>query len=400
MITGDGTKAGNASAMASNALSMFGLAWGRLFGAAEEFNRRATFIAAYKIAREKPELGNPFEFAEKAIKETQGVYNKGNKPAWARGAIGGVLFTFKQYSISYIEFLARMWGNGAEGKKAVRMALGVLALTAGLGGLPGSDDLDDVIDMIMQSLGYNFSFKQKKREWLASTLGNPAAAEFVLRGVSGFAGMPIDVSGRMGLGNLIPGTGLLVRKNDHTSDMKELAGPIADLISRGFESAGMVGEGRIKDAAVNMAPVAIRNIDKSVDMLQTGMYRDAKDRKVIETDTTDAIAKLIGFQPNDVARVQQSSSAVQQMIAIAKIEESEISHEFAAGRFERNQDKIDAARKRLNDWNRNNPQSPIRITVQQVNKLVQNMNKTKAQRMMQTAPKEIRATVQRELAGL
>lgn len=397
--TGDGTATGDALALGNNALSMFGLAWGRLFGAAEEFNRRATFIAAYKIARENPKLGNAFEFAEKAIKETQGIYNKGNKPAWARGAIGGVLFTFKQYSISYVEFLTRMYGNGDEGKKAVFLALGVLVLTAGINGLPAGDDLDDLIDGVLQSFGYNFSSKQAKQEFLTNALGSPAAAQFLLRGVTGLPGAPIDVSGRMGLGNLIPATGLLTRKDDHTRDVIELLGPIADLATRAYESGGMALKGDIGKAALNLTPVAARNVAQAVDMGTTGMYRDKLGRKVTDADMTDAAVKSIGFQPAHVAQLQQATMVTQKMIANARLVESEIARDFALGRFERNQSKMDAARQRLIDWNRKNPHSPIRVTVQQVNKLVQNMNKTKAQRMSATAPKEIRAAIQRELAG-
>jgi hypothetical protein len=400
--SGDGTTTGDALAAGSNALSKLALLWGNMFSAAEVFNRNAAFIAAYQLAKDK-NLGDPFAFAEKTVKETQGIYNKGNKPAWARGAVGSVLFTFKQFSISYVEFLQRMYANdgrnGQEGKKAMALALGVLMLTAGVAGLPGGDDLDDVIDAFAQLLGYNFSSDQAKQEFLLSVTGSPAAAQFVLHGLSGLPGSPIDVSGRMGLGNLIPGTGFLLRKDDHTRDVAELFGPIADLAKRSYSAGGEVLRGNVVDAAKEISPVAARNVLQGVDMLKTGMYRDAKDNKVIETDTTDAIAKMVGFQPNDVAKVQKATFTTQRMVATARMVESEIVHEFAVGRFERDQSKIDAARKRLQKWNEKNPSTPIRITVKQVNTKVQNMNKTKAQRMAAAAPKEVRAAVQRELAG-
>lgn len=98
---------------------------------AEQFNRRVTFIAAYRTAVAQG-MADPDEFARKAISETQGVYNKGNKPAWARGAVGSTLFTFKQYSIAYVEMLSRMAKSGPEGKKAALLALAVLFLLSGL----------------------------------------------------------------------------------------------------------------------------------------------------------------------------------------------------------------------------------------------------------------------------
>jgi hypothetical protein len=309
------------------------------------------------------------------------------------------LFTFKQFSISYVEFLMRMYGNGTEGKQAVLFALGVLVLTAGINGLPGGDDLDDLIDGTLQTLGYNFSSKQAKREFLTNALGSPAAAQFVMHGFTGLPGAPIDVSGRMGLGNLIPGTGLMVRKDDHTRDVVEFLGPIADLATRAYESGGMALRGEFVDAALNLTPVAVRNAAKGADMAETGMYRDKLNRNVIAVDMGDAAVKSIGFQPGHVAQHQQSTMLVQKMVSNARHVESEIARDFALGRFERNQSKMDAARQRLIDWNRKNPSSPIRVTVQQVNQLVQNMNKTKAQRMSASAPKELRAAVRRELAA-
>jgi hypothetical protein len=38
--------------------------WGAFFSLAEAFNRRATFMAAYRIARDK-EMANPYEFAKR-----------------------------------------------------------------------------------------------------------------------------------------------------------------------------------------------------------------------------------------------------------------------------------------------------------------------------------------------
>ena len=395
---GDGTRLGNALATTGNAYAKFQLAWGKMFSAAEQFNRRVTFIAAYKIAREQ-KMRDPFAFAEHAINETQGVYNKGNKPQIARGAIGATLMTFKQYSISYMEFLYRMYGNGPEGKKAVGLALAVLFLTAGLGGMPGADDIDDLLDGIMQHLGYNFSSKQKKKEFFALMLGSPAAAEFMLRGLSGLPGVPLDVSGRMGVGNLIPATGILTKKADHASDLLEIAGPAGDMLKRTGAFGGHLLEGRVMDAATDIAPTAGQNILKGIDMLEMGMYRDSKGNKVVVTDPLDAVIKMSGFQPNDVARIQQGDRVVQEMISLTRLVESEIADRMAQGRFERNQSKIDDAQAKLNEWNRNNPESRIVIHGSQINSRVQNMNRTKAQRITRTAPKEIRATVRRELVA-
>ena len=65
------------------------------------------------------------------------------------------------------------------------------------------------------------------------------------------------------------------------------------------------------------------------------------------------------------------------------------SHTFAELMIEAQED--------LAEWNRDNPSSPIQINQSQVNRRVQEANKTKAQRLAAAAPKEIRQAVKEEL---
>jgi hypothetical protein len=343
-------------------------------------------------------------FAEQAIAETQGVYNKGNKPKWARGAVGGTLFTFKQYSIAYVEFLRRMATSGEPGsaerragQKAVGLALGVLFLTAGMSGLPGADDLDDVIDGFMQRvLGRSFDSKQAKKEFFASLLGQ-SGAEFVMSGLSGLPGVPIDFSGRMGLGNLFPGTGTLTKKRDYGRDFLEVVGPAGTLFANIGTAMANVAQGEAKEAAKALAPVAAQNAIKAWDMAQMGYYRDMKGRKVVDTDGWDALAKSIGFQPRAVAQVQGATMTQANLVGQNKLRETEIADKWARGRIERKPDLIQEAKDELADWNRKNPESKIRIDEAQINKRVIEANKTKAQRIAATAPKEIRNAVKKQL---
>lgn len=394
--SGDGTRAGNAMATARNGAAKVLLAWGKVFGVAEQFNRRVTFIAAYRTAVAE-KIADPAAFAAKAVVETQFVYNKGNKPQWARGAVGGTLFTFKQYSVNYLEVIHRMWNNGPEGKKAALLMLAVMFLMGGADGLPFAQDLDDVIDGAMQRMGYNFSTNAAKAEFFASVLGKDGG-RFIEKGISGLPGVPIDVAGRLGVGNLIPGTGLLTKKVDHTSDMLELLGPAADLAKRSATATGQALTGDIGGALTTIAPTAARNLIQAYDMANTGMYRDQKGRKVIDVDGFDVLSKSIGFQPNDVARVQEATREVQGMVAQAKMRETEIADQWAQAAFEKDAAGVQDAKDTLARWNADNPTSQIKIGMPQIIKRLRAMNEDKATRIAKTAPKEIRQTVKRELA--
>ena len=394
--TGDGTRVGDALAKTNNFMTKATLAWGRLFSAAEQANRRIAFIAAYKLARDKG-MANPFEFAEKAVLETQFSTNKGIRPAWARGAVGGVLFTFKGFTISYLELLGRMLGNGPEGKKAFGLALGTLFLFAGAGGMPFVDDLDDVVDGFAQRvLGKSFDSKQAKKEFFASIFGQ-TGAEFVMGGLTSLPGAPIDLSGRLGLGNIIPGTGIAPKKASYQRDAMEIFGPAGSLFSNYAMAIGMLAQGEVGSAAAQAAPLGIQNLIKGMDMAQMGFYRDTKGRKVIDTNGWEAAAKVMGFQPASVKRIQDATSTQQGLIAQNKLRETEIADKMARARIERKPELAQEAREELAEWNRKNPESPIRIDQSQINRRVQQAMMDKAKRIEKTAPKEIRQSVAREL---
>jgi len=348
--------------------------WGSLFSLAEQFNRRAAFIAAYNMA---PAGKSAYDFAVKAVEETQGIYNRGNRPNWARGAVGATLFTFKQFSVSYLEFLSRL------PKREKVLALAILMLAAGAEGLPFADDLDDVIDTIAQRLGYSFNSKEQKRRFIGAVLGQ-GGAEFVLRGASAVPGMPIDISQRMGMANLLPGTGIF-RKDvkDHMRDVVEFFGPVGGLAQNA--------------ARGELRPTAIANLGKAIDMFQTGMYRDDKGRRVVDVDAVDAAWKAIGFQPAVVAQTQMKTRMVQQDINLAKTVEAEIADSMAEARFEHDPAKLQDARDRLKDWNEKNPTDRIRIDGAQIVRRLREMRKTREQRIIKSAPRELRAEVRSAL---
>lgn len=396
LLASDGTRLGAAGAAANNTLSRVTLAWGKLFGAAEQFNRRSTYIAAYRTAVEQG-MPDPAKFAERAVYETQFVYSKANRPQWARGAVGATLFTFKQYSISYVELMHRMYTQGGpEGKKAALLGIGVLFLMSGLGGLPFNDDLEDLIDGFMQRvMNRNFNTKQAKREFFTNLLGADLA-NFLERGVSGLPGAPIDVSGRLGLGNLIPGTGVFQKKDDYSRDLLEIVGPAGDFAKRGGQAAGKALQGEVlgaRGALATVSPVASRNAIKGWEMATTGMYLDDKGRKVLDSTGMDALFKSIGIQPAGVAQVQESVFEVQRQISLNKMRETEIANKWAMGVFRKDSDLVREARSELAAWNRDNPTTPIVIKMPQILKRVRQMNLNKVDRIAKTAPTEIRSQV-------
>lgn len=360
--------------------------WGSFFSLAERYNRHVAFIAAWNMAQKQgmsPEAA--YAFAKQAVTETQFLYSKVNRPNWARGPVGAVLFTFKTFLVNYMEFLRRLPA------KERAIALAVLVVASGLSGLPGADDLDDLLDTIGQALGFDTNFKQTKVDFATRWLGRDAAG-FLLQGVS--YGIPFDVSARLGMGNLVPGTGMFKKSEMNKSgEILEAVGPVGGLaqsVSRAFETAS---SGEVLRGGKELLPKAIKDGVKAVDMYQTGVYKDYRGRKVVDVDGVDAFVKAIGFNPNEVAEVQRAKYRLQDSVNLARVVESDIAEKWARGLHERDPDAVRNAQQKLRDWNSKNPETPIRIKFSQVQRRVVEMTRTSADRLVRATPKEMRGMV-------
>ena len=371
--------------------------WGSFFSLAESFNRRLTFVAAFNIGRGLTSeqlaaagVKDAFDFAEKAIHETQGIYNRGNRPNWARGAIGATVFTFKQFSVSYLEFLKRL------PPKERALALAILVMAAGTQGLPFAEDIEDIIDTIGQSLGYDTNSKRALREHAVKILGEGFGG-FVTQGVSAIPGMPLDVQGRLGLSNLIPGTAILKRSNDDKlKEAFEVIGPLGAFVNSVSQAVSRAQQGDWTGIARMGFPLAIQNAIKGADMIQTGSYRDSKGRTTVKTTLGDAITKTIGFQPERVAEASERVNDFYQDSTLNTIVRGQIAERWARGMFEGDASKVRDAVDALRSWNEKNPSSVIRIDPATIRAKVVQMAMTSEQRSFKHAPKGLRE----EAAGL
>jgi hypothetical protein len=370
--------------------------WGAPFSIIEKLNRRSTFIAAYRMASEQGKnAGQAYEFATRAVIETQGVYAMHNRPNWARGPIGGTVLIFRQYTIAYLEMLGRMARNGPEGKKAAALALSILFLFGGLAGLPFEDDVMDLIDTVAQTIfGRAFIGKMELRNALRDRLGKELG-EFVNSGISAF--LPLDFSGRMGMGDILPATGILKPSvQDKKGELWKGLGVAGSFASSLVQASDLMLEGNIVGAAKSAAPKAIGDIAKAVEMATTGEARDTRGIKVVNASPLDAAIQAVGFQPTAKAEANRSAFPVRELIAFHRDREQSIISQWARGRLDNDEAEIEAAKARLKKWNADNPKLPIRIEGNQIRLRMIKMKMERAGRITKTAPKEIRSRV-REL---
>ena len=394
-FAGDKLKAGTEGVRA-RAEAFFTL-WGMMFSAAESFNRKLTFIAAWDVAI-KTKNRNPYAFAVRAVNETQGIYNKANRPNWARGPVGRTVMTFKQFSLMYVELLKRMWKSGPEGKRAAMIMLGMLMLAAGEEGLPFSQDLDDLIDTLGQWMGFDTNAKRSKRRLAYEMLGQQLGDLF-LYGVS--SALPLDFSGRLGLGNLIPGTGLLKQSSEGNKlrEVTEVVGPTGSLIQQINDAYEAAADGNLRKAFENAAPKAVKDVMAGAKMATTGYATDTKGRKNMEVTLADAAVKAVGFNPTKLAEASRARAPVMQDAAMQKNTESAIVDTWARGIALQDEGMMADAQKKLESWNAKNPKTPIAINNDQIRSKARQYLMDQNTRIIKSAPRELRGQVGLDLAN-
>ena len=301
--------------------------------ASETVNRRTTLFAALDVAKslgqeklEKLGFKDSYDFAVRAIQETQGIYNKGNRPRVARGNIGSVLMMYKQFMISYIEQMSRMQKSGLYGgeddqfkkkmaklvgfgiSRSVLVALGMLMSFSGATGLPFMRDILDAIETTGGLIGKPINTEREVQIALHDALGQTLGSAVNTALMDGFVNLnPVmDVKGRMGMGDLIPATAYFSPTTSEymkSSELSNIAGPMGGLLEKLKESVGLAQVGAYGQAGVQLLPKAATSLGQGVIAATTGDYRNMKTGvKTNDATVLDGIIKTLDAQPATIAK--------------------------------------------------------------------------------------------------
>jgi N12 class adenine-specific DNA methylase len=355
--------------------------WSTPFAWAEQVNRSVTFIAAYNMAVQSGQNAEvAYDTAVLAVQQTQMVYDKTNRPKWARGNLAPI-FTFKTFTIQYLELLFRL------PVKQQAIMLGMLFLVAGLGGIPFEEDAEDFLDTIFQVV---FG-----KAWQTHDIGEYLLGEtwgkILMEGAPSALG-PIDFK-RLGQGNIIPGTAFALPGTDTGGQLRaagEVMGPTSGLIQDAAQAVTKIGRGEFASAAYNAIPKAARNFLDGLNSLRTGVYEDTKGRTVMPVGIADSLFKTIGFQPRSVAEYQNAKWRLQKRAALQRTMEDSFLDRMARARVAGDAEAERAAKKSVDDWNKRNPQDTIAYTRSQIIKRVQAIKAMSRERFLKSMPPELR----------
>lgn len=277
---------------------------GKFFGAMEQFNRAVTFLAAYRLAKTAKQgvvsdalsrgygedltgawAGDRAGFYAKAmVDQTQGQFNKANRPSWQRG-IMGVPTQFMQFPAFMIESVMRTMMKDPEGRryiatpegqKFVGTMFGVLFTLGGvMAGVPMGESLDKLLKLLdgaLKPFGISTGgFEKPMRDavkFLMEAAGfdeqsQSNVADIVARGpLRAFTG--VDISRRVQID--LPIIDMVTATSP--ADFLGPAGSIS--IGSLVTAANYLREGQDVMAFLQLLPVALRNVARA-DILAGGI---------------------------------------------------------------------------------------------------------------------------------
>lgn len=334
--------------------------WMAPFRITEQWNRISTFIAAYNIGRQKNMSGDElYNFAQKAVYDTQFRYDEANRPAIARGPWGAMLFTFKTYPIFMLELMTHL---GRENPKAAVIMMLSLVAMSGIEGMPFGEDIQDLIDTIAQRVfGSPFNTKRAMRNTLKDA--SEAVVGVDLSGwlMNGFANQitGLNFANRVGLGNLLPGSRLGAADADYKDVMTEILGP-AGAVAQGYLSGlDQLSRGEINKAAKVALPLGLKNLIKGAEQWQTGWAQDLGGRNIVQVNSWEAFWQSLGFSSSALSSAYSTDRIDRAQAAYYKQATQQVMSDIIKAVKRGDEAAVSEAIGTVQAWNDRHPDMPM-----------------------------------------
>lgn len=335
-----------------------------LFHHAERFNRQATFIAAFRLAKEAgASNGAAYEQAVDATYKGHFDYSASNRPRAMAGNWAKVLLLFKQFGQNMVYTLARqahlaMKGGTAAERAEARKALGGLLVShaagAGILGLPLVSTILAAASWLGSDDDEPWDAEAALRNTLADAFG-PTAADVMARGLSRLT--PWDVSGRIGLNQMILPD---LREGLEGRDLWEsiavsALGPVAGIAGGLLDGLQKMGQGDYQRGLEAMLPAALRGPVKALRYGSEGAVDRTGITILDEVDVAGVAGQALGFAPSDVRRATEGRSAIYQADRALVERRSTLMAVYAKAAMAGDKEGMQEAREAISRFNEKNP---------------------------------------------
>ena len=249
-----------------------------------EAQSKATAAGASKI----PDTLDPTTLAQFMVDETQFVMGKINRQHIATGP-GAALLQFRSFQMNYLRSLYQLAARqGAGGKVAASMMLLALLAMSGLWGEPFAEDVRDIAEAIYKfATGVDVDLDRMAREGMVDAGFGQIGAEMVMRGGSREL-FGVDWSLRVGQGGLLP---------DPTSG-DALGVLYAWTVGRAIEAKRRLDSGQPITAAATLMPKGLGDFVKgTIAMPYEGLSTQRGNIVILPSEITawDRVTRILGF---------------------------------------------------------------------------------------------------------
>ncbi|MEG2434365.1 MAG: PLxRFG domain-containing protein, partial [Acinetobacter sp.] len=333
-------------------------------------------------------------------------YSSGNRPRVMQGDVAKVVLLFKQYAQNMLYTLLRNAHQSihalepkerGEAQRALAGILGFHALAAGVMGLPITGMLAAASFLIAKKskLGSAafalaavaalasggddddpYELEVVIRNWLADTFGD-GTANAIFGGLPR-AISPVDLSGRVGLNNLIlPDSQDGAEGADwYNAYATALLGPVAGIGGSMAKGAQLINEGHYARGIETMLPTVLKNAMKSYRYWDEGVLTKSND--VIQADVSGAgiAAQAIGFSPATVRNSMEGRSAIYSYKDKLNNHRRDLMHKWVRAREEDNSDGMNDAWAEILEFNEKVSEKNPKMRINRIN-LMQSYKATK-----------------------
>ncbi|OTG70639.1 hypothetical protein B9T38_11875 [Acinetobacter sp. ANC 4218] len=368
-----------------------------LFHHAERFNREVTFIAAYRLATKAgASHTEAFDQAMDMVYRGHFDYSAGNRARFMQSNIAKVVLLFKQYAQNMLYTLLRNAHQSIyaldpkdqrEARRALAGILGMHALAAGAIGLPITGMLATASILIakksklgaaafgiaaMAALASGggdddpYELENVIRNWLSDI--HPMFADLVFGGVPR-AFSPVDLSGRVGLNNLIiPDVQDGLEGADWAKAMQSaLLGPVVGISTNLVKGFQEINDGDYGRGIETMLPVVLKNAMKSVRFGREGVLTKNNDVIQDEVGGVGLFSQAIGFSPSDVRTSMEGRSAIYQYKTRLENHRKELMHKWVIAKRDDDSEGMEKAWAEIQEFNEKVSEKNPRMRINRIN---------------------------------
>ena len=370
--------------------------FGSMFQKAELINREVTALATYRLARKKAMIGKSkpltheeaWEFAGKAIEQTQGAYAEDQAPRVFMSPAVRTILMFKKFPAHMAAVYVRMFKDimGPDVDPAVRRIarrqftgmMGATGFMAGAAGMPFFYIIRDIMQAALGDEDDPYNFDLEFRKFLIEQLG-PKAGNMMYRGFLGESGLDIgsrisyESSFLLGGANVgvpfIGGVlGLRDVKQGQTAQetmlnaLGEAAGAgfgIVSGIARGYEK---IKKGEIYEGVEAMTPAFIRNPMKAGRYATEGALTARGDPIIEDITTGEAIGQFFGFSPQRLSSQYKINNQIKDIEQAVLKRRNSLMDGYAKAVREKDRATLNEIRDEIREFNKANPGKGLAIT--------------------------------------